>query len=167
MTALLLEPNGTIKLPKKSLKRYGFEEKTPIRVVETKEGVLLIPLTNQPMSDELKQEISRWQEASSETWEEFPYESEWKSAKFIGQDWLRGGREQSGRRPSIILQKDTNLPTVLLVPLTTQQDALRFNGTVLIEPDSENNSPHSSVALDFQLTALDKNSLERKIGKIS
>ena len=76
MTALLLEPNGTIRLPKKSLKRYGFEEKTPIRVIETKEGVLLVPLTNQPMSDELKLEISQWQEASSETWEEFPYESE-------------------------------------------------------------------------------------------
>ena len=79
----------------------------------------------------------------------------------------RGGREQAGRRPSIILQKDTNLPTVLLVPLTTQQDALRFNGTVLIEPDSENNLSNISVALVFQLTALDKNSLERKIGKIS
>jgi mRNA-degrading endonuclease toxin of MazEF toxin-antitoxin module len=79
----------------------------------------------------------------------------------------RGGREQAGRRPSIILQKDTNLPTVLLVPLTTQQDALRFSGTVLIEPDSENNLPNISVALVFQLTALDKHSLERKIGKIS
>jgi mRNA-degrading endonuclease toxin of MazEF toxin-antitoxin module len=79
----------------------------------------------------------------------------------------RGGREQAGRRPSIILQKDTNLPTVLLVPLTTQQDALRFSGTVLIEPDSENNLSQISVALVFQLTALDKNSLERKIGKIS
>ena len=79
----------------------------------------------------------------------------------------RGGREQAGRRPAIILQKDTNLPTVLLVPLTTQQDALRFSGTVLIEPDSENNLSNISVALVFQLTALDKNSLERKIGKIS
>jgi len=43
MTALLPEPNGTIKLPQKSLKRYGFEEKMPIRVIETKEGVWLIP----------------------------------------------------------------------------------------------------------------------------
>lgn len=79
----------------------------------------------------------------------------------------RGGREQAGRRPSILVQNDSTLPTVLLVPLTTQQDALRFNGTVLIEPDSENNLPQISVALVFQLTALDKNSLERKIGKIS
>ena len=79
----------------------------------------------------------------------------------------RGGREQAGRRPSIVVQNDTSLPTVLLVPLTTQQDALRFQGTVLIEPDSQNNLPNKSVALVFQLTALDKNSLESKIGKIS
>jgi mRNA-degrading endonuclease toxin of MazEF toxin-antitoxin module len=79
----------------------------------------------------------------------------------------RGGREQSGRRPSIVVQKDTTLPTVLLVPLTTRQDALRFQGTVLIEPDSQNNLPNISVALVFQLTALDKKSLETKIGKIS
>ncbi len=54
----------------------------------------------------------------------------------------RGGREQAGRRPSIIVQKDATLPTVLLVQLTTQQDALRFQGTVLIEPDSQNNLPN-------------------------
>lgn len=79
----------------------------------------------------------------------------------------RGGREQAGRRPSIVVQKDDSLPTVLLVPLTTQQDALRFNGTALIEPDSQNNLSSISVALVFQLTALDKNALEKKIGKIS
>jgi mRNA-degrading endonuclease toxin of MazEF toxin-antitoxin module len=79
----------------------------------------------------------------------------------------RGGREQSGRRPAIVVQKETSLPTVLLIPLTTQQDALRFQGTVLIEPDDRNNLPSISVALVFQLTALDKNSLESKIGKIS
>ena len=75
MTALLLETNGTIKLPKKSLKRYGFEQKTPIRLIETSEGILLIPITNEPMSNELKQEIAEWQEASNETWEDFPYET--------------------------------------------------------------------------------------------
>ena len=64
MTALLLETNGTIKLPKKSLKRYGIEQKTPIRLIETSEGILLIPITNEPMSSELKQEIAEWQESS-------------------------------------------------------------------------------------------------------
>lgn len=47
----------------------------------------------------------------------------------------RGGRAQAGRRPAIVVQKEKTLPTVLLIPLTTQQDALRFVGTILIEPD--------------------------------
>jgi bifunctional DNA-binding transcriptional regulator/antitoxin component of YhaV-PrlF toxin-antitoxin module len=75
MTTVLLEINGTIRLPKESLERYGFEQKMPIRLIETKEGVLLIPITNQPMSDELSSEITEWQEAACETWEEFPYET--------------------------------------------------------------------------------------------
>ena len=64
MTALLLETNGTIKLPKKSLKRYGFEQKIPIRLIETSEGILLIPISNEPMNNELKQELTEWQETS-------------------------------------------------------------------------------------------------------
>ncbi len=75
MTAILLEENGTIKLPEKTLKRYGFEQKMPVRLIETSEGILLIPITNEPMSDELKQEIAEWQTASSEIREDFPYET--------------------------------------------------------------------------------------------
>ena len=75
MTALLLEANGTIRLPQKSLKRYGFEQQTPVRVIETDEGILLVPLHSAPMSDELKQEIAEWQQAASETWDDFDYET--------------------------------------------------------------------------------------------
>jgi predicted HTH domain antitoxin len=51
------------------------------------------------------------------------------------------GRAQAGRRPAIIAQTaaaSDRLPTVLLIPLTTQQDALRFPGTVLVERDAFN-----------------------------
>lgn len=75
MTALLLEANGTIKLPKTSLKRYGFEQKMPVRLIETNEGILLVPITDEPMSKELKQELAEWQESAGETWEDFPYET--------------------------------------------------------------------------------------------
>lgn len=85
-------------------------------------------------------------------WVEFPF---------------RGRRAQAGRRPAIIVQKITNLPTVLLVPLTSQQDALRFAGTVLIETDENNNLRQPSVALVFQLTAIDKNFIKDKLGTIS
>jgi len=79
----------------------------------------------------------------------------------------RGGRAQTGRRPAIIVQKGKTLPTVLLVPLTTQQDALRFSGTILVEPDANNYLRQPSVALVFQLTAIDKNFIKDKLGTIS
>lgn len=60
-----------------------------------------------------------------------------------------GGRAQAGRRPAIVVQKDKIVPTVLLIPLTTQQDALRFSGTILIEPNPSNHLRQPSVALFF------------------
>ena len=50
----------------------------------------------------------------------------------------RGGRAQAGRRPAIIAQRPSTLPTILIVPLTSQLDALRFPGTVLVEASKEN-----------------------------
>ena len=80
------------------------------------------------------------------------------------------GRAQAGRRPAIVVQSakaSATLPTVLLVPLSTHQDALRFAGTVLIEPSSSNALRHLSVALVFQLTAIDKKFLGSRIGSLS
>jgi mRNA-degrading endonuclease toxin of MazEF toxin-antitoxin module len=79
----------------------------------------------------------------------------------------RGGRAQTGRRPAIVVQKDKTLPTVLLIPLTTHQEALRFAGTILVEPDEINYLRQPSVALVFQLTAIDKNFIKGKLGTIS
>ena len=78
----------------------------------------------------------------------------------------KGGREQAGRRPAIAYQAEEftrKLPTVLVIPLTSQLDALRFPGTVLVEADAINGLARSSVALVFQLTAVDC----RSIGTIS
>lgn len=79
----------------------------------------------------------------------------------------RGGRAQAGRRPAIVVQITSALPTVLLIPLTTQQDALRFSGTILVEPNANNHLRRPSVALVFQLTAVDKNFIKDKLGRIS
>ena len=79
------------------------------------------------------------------------------------------GRAQAGRRPAIIVQDpaaSTRLPTVLAVPLTTQQDAMRFPGTVLIQPDASNRLSRVSVALVFQLTAIDRRFLTTRIGEL-
>ena len=53
------------------------------------------------------------------------------------------GRAQFGRRPAMVIQDEKfagKLPTVLVVPLTSTQKALRFAGTTLIvaTPESSN-----------------------------
>jgi len=80
------------------------------------------------------------------------------------------GHAQAGRRPAIIVQGDqaiAKLPTILVIPCTTQQDALRFPGTVLLEPDANNGLRQPSVALVFQLTSLDKRFLGSRIGRLT
>ncbi len=80
------------------------------------------------------------------------------------------GHEQAGTRPAIIVQAprfENQLPTVLIVPLTSQLAAQAFPGTFLIHPDSENSLNMTSVALVFQLRAIDKRRLRRMIGRLS
>jgi mRNA-degrading endonuclease toxin of MazEF toxin-antitoxin module len=79
----------------------------------------------------------------------------------------RGGRAQAGRRPAIIVQSTTALPTILIVPLITQLDTLRFNGTVLVEADSQNGLRRASVALVFQLTAVDRRYIADRLRFVS
>jgi mRNA interferase MazF len=81
-----------------------------------------------------------------------------------------GGHAQKGRRPAIILQSQQaskRVPTVLVVPLPSKLDALRFPGTVLVESDAENGLRRASVALVFQLTAIDQRYLRDRLGKVS
>jgi mRNA interferase MazF len=56
---------------------------------------------------------------------------------------------------------------MLIVPLTSQLDALRFPGTVLVEPDARNGLRLPSVALVFQLTAVDNHFIVSKTGNIA
>jgi mRNA-degrading endonuclease toxin of MazEF toxin-antitoxin module len=82
----------------------------------------------------------------------------------------RGGREQSGRRPAIIWQDSSafrHLPTTLVIPLSSQQGALRFGGTVLIQPSAENGLGVPSVALVFQLGACDIRRIGQRLGRLS
>jgi mRNA interferase MazF len=59
----------------------------------------------------------------------------------------------------VIVQEDkasAALPTVLIVPFTSTQAALRFPGTLAVRPDGQNGLTMPSVALVFQLAAIDK-----------
>ena len=80
------------------------------------------------------------------------------------------GREQRDRRPAVVLQNDNyggDLPVVLVIPLTTARAAMRFAGTILIRPTAENGLWQASVALVFQLRAIDQHRIQERIGTVS
>ena len=58
---LTIEENGKLTLPNDIVERYQFKRESQFRIVETQKGLLLIPLTDEPMSDELKAELEEWQ----------------------------------------------------------------------------------------------------------
>jgi mRNA interferase MazF len=70
----------------------------------------------------------------------------------------------------VILQDDHyagELPVVLVVPLTTTRAAVRFAGTTLVRPTAENGLRQVSVALVFQLRAIDRRRIQERIGRVS
>jgi mRNA interferase MazF len=77
------------------------------------------------------------------------------------------GHTQAGERPAVIIQDDpfnATLPTVLIVPFTSTLRATRFAGTLLVQPDQHNGLTMPSVALVFQLSAVDKRDCSRQLG---
>jgi len=77
------------------------------------------------------------------------------------------GHAQAGERPAIIVQADSfiaSLPTVLIVPFTSTPGAARFGGTLMVQPDAQNGLSIPSVALVFQLRALDQRDCLRRLG---
>ena len=76
MEILTIGPAGEIELPDKVRERYGLTPATSVRIIETRDGILLIPLNDAPMSAELAEELAEWQDLSLETWEMFPYQQE-------------------------------------------------------------------------------------------
>ena len=77
------------------------------------------------------------------------------------------GHAQTGQRPSVIVQDDSflaKLPTLLIVPFTSSRNATRFPGTILVQPDGRNGLTVSSIALVFQMRALDKRYFLHRLG---
>jgi len=79
------------------------------------------------------------------------------------------GHTQTGERPAIIVQNDqftAKLPTILIVPVTGSLAARRFSGTLEIQPDGQNGLTLPSVALVFQVRALDKSDFLYRMGEL-
>jgi mRNA interferase MazF len=80
-----------------------------------------------------------------------------------------GGREQSGRRPAVIMQDDScaiALPTTIVVPLSSAMAALRFSGTTHIKATATSGLRTDSVALAFQIRAIDRSRIKEQIGTV-
>lgn len=67
--------DGKITIPKDVVDRYQLADDTPLRMIETRNGILLIPLTGKPMRPSLRAEIEEWQALGTESFKLFPYES--------------------------------------------------------------------------------------------
>jgi mRNA interferase MazF len=83
---------------------------------------------------------------------------------------LGPGHTQAGERPAVIVQDDpfnSSLPTVLIVPFTSSQAATRFSGTLVVQPDGKNGLTTPSVALVFQLSAVDKRGCLKRLGVLA
>ena len=73
------------------------------------------------------------------------------------------GHEQAGSRPVIVLA-DTEANISIIIPFTSNLQALRFPFTAEVKPSSSNGLSITSVALAFQIRAVDKKRMKKKIG---
>ena len=71
--------DGKITLPAEVRSRYGLAEHTPVRVIETRTGILVVPLTLEPMSESLADELQAWRSIGAESLEMFPYDEDTQS----------------------------------------------------------------------------------------
>ncbi len=81
---------------------------------------------------------------------------------------MSDGREQSGRRPAVAIQTDVSgEPMLMIAPITSNLNALRFKFSVQIEPSDENGLNQISIIMIFQMRSIDKTRIVKKIGKLS
>ena len=79
------------------------------------------------------------------------------------------GREQIGTRPALVVHSDVTSPSlsvVMIVPITSNLTAKNFPHTILIQPSKQNGLSKPSVLLVFQLRAIDKRRITKKLGEI-
>ena len=77
-------------------------------------------------------------------------------------------REQSGRRPAVAVQTDqAGEPMLMVAPVTSSLAALRFSFTVRVEPSPESGLTSPSIIMVFQMRAIDKARIIRRIGRVS
>ena len=77
------------------------------------------------------------------------------------------GHVQAGDRPAVIVQQDRHtarLATLLVVPFTSRLKTRKYPGTLLVQPDGRNGLTVPSVALGFQIRAVDQRDVIAQLG---
>lgn len=59
---------GEVALPGEVCQRYGLKFDSPMRLIQTENAILLVPL-NDKSSETLEQELQQWQSLATEAWE--------------------------------------------------------------------------------------------------
>lgn len=75
------------------------------------------------------------------------------------------GHEQHGYRPAILFSKLSS-GMAIVIPLTTNIEALSFAHSFLVVPTRQNRLAQESVALIFQMKSVDRNRFGKKIGHV-
>ncbi len=90
-----------------------------------------------------------------------------------GEVWLANlgkptGHEQAYQRPTVVIQNDdlSQLSTFVVIPTTSNLQRGRQRGTVILQAD-EGGLGKQAVALCYQVRALDRSKLLRRLGKVS
>ena len=86
-----------------------------------------------------------------------------------GEIWLvdltdAKGHEQRGERPALIIGSANGL--IVVVPFTTTISTIRFSHTFSVTPAPHNGLDRESVALVFQIVALDRDRFIHRIGNL-
>jgi len=79
------------------------------------------------------------------------------------------GHEQTGTRPGLVVHDDAtsdSLSLIMIVPITSNLATRKYAHTVLVQPSTQNGLSMPSVLLVFQLRAIDKRRVVKKIGVI-
>ena len=74
------------------------------------------------------------------------------------------GHEQQGIHPAIVVGGANGL--TVMVPLTSSMGSARFSHTYIISPSPHNGFDEDSVALVFQIVALDRDRFRHRIGSV-
>lgn len=75
------------------------------------------------------------------------------------------GHEQSGLRPAVILS-EADAGMVIIVPFTSNLQAIKYPNTIEVNSSKANGLNTNSVALVFQLRAIDRKRLRNSIGML-